>query len=90
MMTMLGGMGTLLGPLIGAGIILLLRDWLAIVTSNGNLVLGGIFVLIVLVFRKGVLGEFADLATRYTSAGSGNSAKRAGVDEVANQETGKS
>lgn len=59
MMTLLGGAGTLFGPLLGAGIVLLLRNVLSTVTDSGSLVLGGLFVVVVMVFRRGILGELA-------------------------------
>jgi branched-chain amino acid transport system permease protein len=57
MMTLLGGAGTVYGPMIGAAIVLLLRNTLSTVTDSGSLVLGCLFVFIVMVFRRGVLGE---------------------------------
>ncbi|MFC7398370.1 ABC transporter permease [Chelatococcus sp. GCM10030263] len=57
MMTLLGGAGTIYGPMIGAAVVLLIRNSLSTVTDNGSLILGCLFVLIVLVFRRGILGE---------------------------------
>jgi branched-chain amino acid transport system permease protein len=57
MMTLLGGAGTVFGPMLGAGIVVFLRDFLSTVTDSGSLVLGVTFVIVVLVFRRGVLGE---------------------------------
>jgi branched-chain amino acid transport system permease protein len=57
MMTLLGGAGTVFGPMLGAGIVVFLRDCLSTVTDSGSLVLGVTFVIVVLVFRRGVLGE---------------------------------
>jgi branched-chain amino acid transport system permease protein len=59
MMTLLGGVGTLYGPMLGAGMVLLLRNSLSTVTDSGSLVLGCLFVVVVMVFRRGVLGEIA-------------------------------
>lgn len=59
LMTLVGGMGTLLGPVVGATFVVNieyqlsqgpLRDWV-------NPILGGIFVLTVLAFRSGIVGE---------------------------------
>ncbi len=58
MMTLLGGAGTIYGPFLGAGIVLLLRNTLSTITDSGSLVLGCLFVVIVMVFRRGILGEF--------------------------------
>ncbi|MDD2920542.1 branched-chain amino acid ABC transporter permease [Rhodoferax sp.] len=58
LMTLLGGMGTFFGPVVGAGIVVSLQDTLADkVGSWVNVIIGIIFVLCVLVFRKGVVGE---------------------------------
>jgi branched-chain amino acid transport system permease protein len=57
MMTLLGGAGTIFGPFLGAGIVLLIRNVLSTITDSGSLVLGSLFVVIVLVFRRGILGE---------------------------------
>jgi len=58
LMTLLGGMGTFFGPVMGAGIVISLQDTLADkVGSWVNVIIGVIFVLCVLAFRKGVIGE---------------------------------
>jgi len=57
MMTLLGGAGTIFGPFLGSGIVLLMRNTLSSVTDNSNLFLGLLFVAVVLMFRKGILGE---------------------------------
>jgi branched-chain amino acid transport system permease protein len=57
MMTLLGGAGTIYGPILGAGIVLLTRNVLPTITDSGSLVLGCLFVVVVLVFRRGILGE---------------------------------
>src|ERR671913_51817 len=56
-MTVLGGMGTLWGPIIGAALLVLLEDQLATAGFDGiNLVTGLVFVVVVLLFRRGILG----------------------------------
>lgn len=58
LMTLLGGVGTFFGPVFGAGIVISLQDMLADkVGSWVNVIIGVIFVLCVLTFRKGVVGE---------------------------------
>ncbi|NVK43092.1 MAG: branched-chain amino acid ABC transporter permease [Oceanospirillaceae bacterium] len=60
LMTLVGGMGTLLGPLVGAGAIVTIQNYL----SGGELgnyihiILGAIFVICVLAFRNGIVGQF--------------------------------
>jgi branched-chain amino acid transport system permease protein len=63
MMTLLGGMGSFIGPFIGAGIFLYLEDVLSALTSNWMIFLGVIFVLCVLFFPAGVWGTIKNLST---------------------------
>lgn len=71
LMTLLGGVGTLFGPVFGAGIVISLQDLLADkVGSWVTVIIGVIFVLCVLAFRKGVVGELhAWLERRRRAAG---------------------
>lgn len=63
LMTLLGGLGTIAGPAVGAGVIITLQNYLA----SGPLgawvpvVLGVIFVICVLAFRRGIVGELREL-----------------------------
>ena len=58
LMTLLGGVGTFFGPVMGAGIVISLQNLLADkVGSWVTVIIGVIFVLCVLAFRKGVVGE---------------------------------
>lgn len=58
LMTLLGGVGTFFGPVLGAGIVISLQNLLADkVGSWVTVIIGVIFVLCVLAFRKGVVGE---------------------------------
>ena len=58
LMTLLGGVGTFFGPVLGAGIVIALQNTLADkVGSWVTVIIGVIFVLCVLAFRKGVVGE---------------------------------
>jgi branched-chain amino acid transport system permease protein len=58
LMGLLGGVGTLFGPVLGAGIVIALQDMLADkVGAWVNVIIGAIFVVCVLAFRKGVVGE---------------------------------
>lgn len=59
LMTLLGGMGTVLGPLFGAGVIVTLQDYLAGMGSWVTVITGTIFVVCVLTFRRGVVGELS-------------------------------
>lgn len=57
-MIVLGGMRSFFGPLIGVIIFVVAQDYLSSVTGNWMTFIGMIFVLIVLLFPKGVLGIF--------------------------------
>ena len=60
LMTLLGGAGTFLGPVVGAGIVVTLQDMLSDrVGSWVTVIIGAIFVVCVIAFRKGVVGELS-------------------------------
>jgi len=61
LMTLLGGMGTILGPVVGAGIVVGLQNYLANIGSWSTIATGFIFVVCVLAFRRGVVGEISAL-----------------------------
>jgi branched-chain amino acid transport system permease protein len=66
LMTLLGGVGTFLGPVMGAGIVVTLQDMLSDrVGSWVTVIIGAIFVVCVLAFRRGIVGEFQALAMRW-------------------------
>jgi len=57
LMTLLGGLGTVFGPVVGAAMIMSMENYLAQLGAWVTVVQGGIFVLCVLAFRRGVVGE---------------------------------
>jgi len=57
-MAVLGGMRSFWGPLIGASIFVVLQDYLSTQTENWMSFIGLFFVIVVLFFRRGVLGMF--------------------------------
>jgi branched-chain amino acid transport system permease protein len=59
LMTLVGGMGTVFGPIIGAAVIITMENYLATLGAWVTIVQGIIFVLCVLLFREGILGLFA-------------------------------
>jgi branched-chain amino acid transport system permease protein len=66
LLTVLGGIGTLWGGLVGAGIVVTLEDYLASAGVDGiGLITGAIFVVIVLLFRHGVWGTGRNLLRRF-------------------------
>jgi len=65
LMTLLGGLGTVLGPLVGAATIVSLQTELAdSVGSWVTVIMGVIFVACVLLFRRGIVGELQALIQR--------------------------
>ncbi len=64
MQTVIGGLGTLFGPLVGAAVWLYLRDFLQSTLDLGaswKLALGIVFVLLVVFLRRGIIGGVVDL-----------------------------
>ena len=59
LMTLLGGMGTIFGPVVGALIIVGLQNYLAPLGQWVTVITGAIFVVCVLAFRRGIVGEAA-------------------------------
>ncbi|TCT03959.1 branched-chain amino acid ABC transporter permease [Aquabacter spiritensis] len=57
LMTLVGGMGTMLGPIVGAAIIVTMQNYLASLGEWVLVIQGVIFVLAVSLFRRGVVGE---------------------------------
>src|SRR5664280_2514459 len=56
LMVVLGGAGTLIGGVIGAGIVLLLREYLSTLVPWWQYVLGGVYVLTILYLPTGLMG----------------------------------
>jgi branched-chain amino acid transport system permease protein len=59
LMTLLGGMGTIFGPVVGAFVIIALESYLAGFGEWVTVITGAIFVVCVLAFRRGIVGELA-------------------------------
>ena len=57
LMTLLGGMGTVFGPVVGAAVIITMQNYLAQLGAWVTVVQGAIFVVCVLAFRRGIIGE---------------------------------
>jgi len=57
LMTLLGGMGTVFGPVVGAAVIITMQNYLAQLGAWVTIVQGIIFVICVLAFRRGIVGE---------------------------------
>ncbi|AOB30571.1 ABC transporter permease [Bordetella sp. H567] len=84
LMTLIGGMGTFLGPVLGAFIVVLLEnkvgdfgqaltsmtgiEWFRQLGESVTIVIGLIFVICVMAFRRGIVGEFQALLRRRKTA----------------------
>jgi branched-chain amino acid transport system permease protein len=61
LMTLVGGLGTLFGPVVGAAVIVTMQNYLAQLGAWVTIVQGLIFVVCVLAFRRGIVGEIANV-----------------------------
>src|SRR5579863_70120 len=70
LMSLLGGMGTVWGPVVGAFCIVSLEEQLPdALAPFVTVFIGAIFIICVLIFRRGIVGEVAAL---YRRVGQGN------------------
>jgi branched-chain amino acid transport system permease protein len=61
-----GGTGTLLGPLVGAGIVVAAEYWLSSYVERWQTVLGAVLILVVLFAPRGIVGGLEGLAGQLT------------------------
>jgi branched-chain amino acid transport system permease protein len=61
LMTLVGGLGTVFGPVAGAFVIITMENYLAQFGQWVSVIQGLIFVICVLLFRRGIVGELAHL-----------------------------
>jgi len=59
LMTLVGGLGTVFGPVVGAFVIVAMQNYLSTLEQWVTVIQGVIFVLCVLLFRRGIIGEIA-------------------------------
>jgi len=64
LMTLLGGIGTLTGPMVGAAVIIWLNDHLAQFGEWALISQGAILLLVIIFFRRGLVGELSALLRR--------------------------
>jgi len=60
LMTLVGGLGTVFGPVVGAFVIVAMENYLAPLGQWVLVIQGAIFVVCVLLFRRGIVGELAN------------------------------
>jgi branched-chain amino acid transport system permease protein len=58
-MTLVGGLGTIFGPVIGAFVIISMQNYLNALDQWVTVIQGAIFIACVLLFRRGIVGEIA-------------------------------
>ena len=68
LMTLLGGLGTLTGPMVGAGIVIMLNDYLAGFGEWSLIAQGAIMLLVIIFLRRGVVGELGAYLNRHRIA----------------------
>jgi branched-chain amino acid transport system permease protein len=61
LMTLVGGLGTVFGPVVGAFVIIAMQNFLNALDQWVTVIQGVIFVVCVLAFRRGIIGEIANL-----------------------------
>jgi len=67
LMTLLGGSGTSLGPVVGASIVVTLQEYLSdVVGAWVSVIIGAVFVVCVMIFRRGFVGEIQRLYVQRT------------------------
>jgi branched-chain amino acid transport system permease protein len=59
LMTLVGGLGTIFGPVVGAFVIIAMQNYLNALDQWVTVIQGSIFVVCVLLFRRGIIGEIA-------------------------------
>jgi branched-chain amino acid transport system permease protein len=67
LMTLVGGMGTILGPIVGAAVIVTMQNYLAGLGEWVLVIQGVIFVAAVSLFRRGIVGEIIAIVSYYKS-----------------------
>ena len=68
LMVILGGPGTIIGPLVGAGVIIPLSEIANIYTERWVMVLGGTYIILMLFARDGIVGRLRRLAAHWRPA----------------------
>jgi len=61
LMNLVGGLGTIFGPVVGAFVIISMQNYLSALEQWVTVIQGVIFVICVMLFRRGIVGELANL-----------------------------
>jgi len=60
LMTIIGGVGTLLGAVLGAGVITFAQEWLSSIFDRWFMIFGVLYIVIVMFFPRGIIGTIRD------------------------------
>ena len=63
LMVAMGGPGTLVGPALGAGVIVFLKNFVSVYTKRWLLILGGVYICVILFAPQGILGTIRGKTT---------------------------
>jgi branched-chain amino acid transport system permease protein len=75
--TAIGGMGTLVGPIIGSFILVILSDIFALVLGEAHLIIFGIlFILVVLYYPYGIIGSFYKIQILFSRIATGRASAK--------------
>ncbi len=67
-MVIIGGSGTLLGPILGTGVLLFLQDVVSSASDRWQTIMGALFIIFVLFARGGIMGLWGKLTSRRAPA----------------------
>ena len=83
LMTLLGGLGTFFGPVVGALLVVMMQNYLAQFGAWVTIIQGLIFVVFVMAFRRGIVGELGPVVARLIARGRpARPARQAGARRV--------
>jgi branched-chain amino acid transport system permease protein len=68
-MAIVGGTGTIIGPFLGAGVVLGLRNWVSSFVEMHHAIMGAVFIATVLWAPQGLVGLAAQLRARLARRG---------------------
>lgn len=88
LMVIIGGIGTLFGPAIGAGVFIFLQNFISTYTERWPLIMGVILVILVIVGKGGILHWFQLLSAKFKTSkkniSNSSSTKQVEKEEVVN------
>jgi branched-chain amino acid transport system permease protein len=76
--TLVGGVGTLLGPVFGTALLVILREELSVLWDNYLLLVGAIVILTVIYAPKGIVGLYTDMLNKLLNTSDENGDEQGG------------